>query len=81
MDTTGDLLANVDYVLCLHSLGKSPLKLHMSKPPQKKANCGMRPVSSAELKIRRIMITSIPVRYCIFAIYPFTMNVNDFWKF
>ena len=58
METTGDLLANVDYVLCLHSLGKSPLKLHMSKPPQKKANCGMRPVSSAVLKIRRIMITS-----------------------
>lgn len=33
MDTTSDLLANVDFVLCLDSLGKSPLKLHVSKPP------------------------------------------------
>jgi len=33
MDTTTDLLANVDFVLCLDSLGKSPLKLHVSKPP------------------------------------------------
>ena len=33
MDTTSDLLANVDFVLCLDSLGKaSPLKLHVSKP-------------------------------------------------
>merc|ERR1711910_312611 len=32
MDTTSDLLANVDFVLCLDSLGKaSPLKLHVSK--------------------------------------------------
>merc|ERR1712086_1073701 len=29
MDTTSDLLANVDFVLCLDSLGKlDPLKLH-----------------------------------------------------
>ena len=34
MDTTSDLLANVDFVLCLDSLGKSPLKLHVSKPPK-----------------------------------------------
>ena len=34
MDTTSDILANVDFVLCLDSLGKSPLKLHVSKPPK-----------------------------------------------
>ena len=35
MDTTSDLLANVDFVLCLDSLGRSgPLKLHVSKPPK-----------------------------------------------
>jgi len=35
MDTTSDLLANVDFVLCLDSLGKpAPLKLHVSKPPK-----------------------------------------------
>lgn len=34
MDTASDLLANVDFVLCLDSLGKSPLKLHVSKPPK-----------------------------------------------
>jgi len=35
MDTTSDLLANVDFVLCLDSLGKDvPLKLHVSKPPK-----------------------------------------------
>jgi len=35
MDTTSDLLANVDFVLCLDSVGgSSPLKLHVSKPPK-----------------------------------------------
>ena len=35
MDTTSDLLANVDFVLCLDSVGgASPLKLHVSKPPK-----------------------------------------------
>ena len=35
MDTTSDLLANVDFVLCLDSVGNSnPLKLHVSKPPK-----------------------------------------------
>ena len=34
MDTTSDVLANVDFVLCLDSLGKSPLRLHVSKPPK-----------------------------------------------
>merc|ERR1719369_712452 len=35
MDTTSDLLANVDFVLCLDTLGKeAPLKLHVSKPPK-----------------------------------------------
>lgn len=35
MDTTSDLLANVNFVLCLDSLGKgAPLKLHVSKPPK-----------------------------------------------
>jgi len=35
MDTTSDLLANVDFVLCLDSLGKDgSLKLHVSKPPK-----------------------------------------------
>lgn len=35
MDTTSDLLTNVDFVLCLDSLGKdTPLKLHVSKPPK-----------------------------------------------
>jgi len=35
MDTTSDLLANVDFVLCLDSVGKpAPLKLHVSKPPK-----------------------------------------------
>jgi hypothetical protein len=35
MDTTSDLLANVDFVLCLDSVGRAaPLKLHVSKPPK-----------------------------------------------
>jgi len=35
MDTTSDLLANVDFVLCLDTVGKeSPMKLHVSKPPK-----------------------------------------------
>lgn len=34
MDTASDLLANVDFVLCLDSLGKTPLRLHVSKPPK-----------------------------------------------
>ena len=35
MDTTSDLLANVDFVLCLDSVGNAnPLKLHVSKPPK-----------------------------------------------
>ena len=35
MDTTSDLLANVDFVLCLDTIGSSaPLKLHVSKPPK-----------------------------------------------
>jgi len=35
MDTTSDMLANVDFVLCLDSLAKdSALKLHVSKPPK-----------------------------------------------
>ena len=35
MDTTSDLLANVDFVLCLDSVGSTnPLKLHVSKPPK-----------------------------------------------
>ena len=34
MTTTSDILANVDFVLCLDSLGRSPLKLHVSKPPK-----------------------------------------------
>jgi len=35
MDTTSDTLANVDFVLCLDSIGKNTnLKLHVSKPPK-----------------------------------------------
>jgi len=35
MDTTSDMLANVDFILCLDSLAKdSALKLHVSKPPK-----------------------------------------------
>jgi len=35
MDTTSDLLSNVDFVLCLDTLGRDdPLKLHVSKPPK-----------------------------------------------
>jgi len=35
MDTTSDLLANVDFVLCLDSIGsQTNLKLHVSKPPK-----------------------------------------------
>jgi len=35
MDTTSDVLANVQYVLCLDSLAKNEsLKLHVSKPPK-----------------------------------------------
>lgn len=35
MDTTSDVLANVDLVLCLDSLAKSSaMKLHVSKPPK-----------------------------------------------
>ena len=34
-DATSDLLASVDFVLCLDSLGTSDqLKLHVSKPPK-----------------------------------------------
>lgn len=35
LDTTSDILSNVQYVLCLDSLGKErPLNLHVSKPPK-----------------------------------------------
>ena len=35
MDAMSDVLVRVDLVLCLDSLGKSPLRLHVAKPTKK----------------------------------------------
>ena len=67
MDTTSDLLANVDFVLCLDSVGNTnPLKLHVSKPP-KEGSPGevfLRHLNSVSNEVIQKFIKSFLISFC-----------------